>query len=57
MPVAPNAGNNWRGKLLLPKKPFLGMKGWWLNTTLHGGTVYGFGKEAQEAAAQGSKAR
>jgi hypothetical protein len=33
-------------RLLLPKKPFLGMNGVGKNATGHGGTVYGFGKEA-----------
>jgi len=55
--MPPNAGNNLRRKLLLPKKPFLGMKGAGKNATDHGGTVYGFGKEAEEATAEGSKAR
>jgi hypothetical protein len=47
--VARNASNFQRGKLLLPRKPFLGMNGVDNNVTGHGGTVYGFGKEAQEA--------
>jgi hypothetical protein len=55
--VARNAGNKWRKKLLLPKKPFLGMNGVGKNATGHGGTVYGFGKEAKKAAAEGPKAR
>jgi len=40
----------------LPKKPFLGMNGVGKNATGHGGTVYGFGKEAEKTAAEGSKA-
>ena len=35
----------------MPKKPFLGMNGVGKNATGHGGTVYGFGKEAEKAAA------
>jgi hypothetical protein len=55
--VPPNASNNWRRELLLPKKPFLGMNGVDNNATGHGGTVYGFGKETKKAAAEESKAR
>jgi hypothetical protein len=39
--------------LLLQKGPFLGMNGLCVNVTDHGGTAYGFGKEATEAAPQG----
>src|ERR1035438_8188784 len=33
------------------------MKGMYITTTLHGGTVYGFGKEASEATAEGMHPR
>jgi hypothetical protein len=46
-----------RRKLLLQEKPFLGMNGVDNNATDHGGTVYGFGKEAKEATTEESKAR
>jgi hypothetical protein len=40
--------------LVLKRKPFLGMNGKIISTTRHGGTAYGFGKEAAEATAEGA---
>jgi hypothetical protein len=39
--------------LILKQKPFLGMKGFGMNTTLQGGTAYGRGKEVATDAAAG----